>query len=149
MMLYELVERLGRVRAFDVVARPVSKKVAAAVRSRRVKDLLSGTWLGHPVHPMLTDVPIGAWASALVLDLAGGPHGRQAADRLIGLGLATALPTAVTGLSDWSDLVGEERRIGLLHAVANVSAVACYGLSLLARRRGARARGLAWSLAGG
>ncbi|MFN2557108.1 MAG: Rieske 2Fe-2S domain-containing protein [Nitriliruptorales bacterium] len=149
MMLYELVEQLGRMDVLDAVARPLSKKIAGAVRPRPLKDLLSGTWLGHPVHPMLTDVPIGAWAGALVVDLAGGRQGQQAADVLIGLGLLTALPTAATGLSDWSDHLGEERRIGLVHAVANVTAVACYGLSLLARRRGARRRGLAWSLAGG
>lgn len=148
MLLYELVERLGRIDVLDTAAKPLSKKVAAAVRHRPTKDLLSGSWLGHPLHPMLTDVTIGAWTSAFVLDLAGGRHGRPAADRLIGIGVLAALPTAVTGLSDWSDYLGTERRIGLVHAMANVAAVACYSLSLLARRRGARARGLAWSLAG-
>ncbi len=149
MTLYELVEQLGRIKALDAVARPLSKQVAAVVSSRPIKDLLSGTWLGHPVHPLLTDVTIGAWTSALALDLVGGRHGQQAADRLIGLGLLSALPTAATGLSDWSDHLGEERRIGLLHAVANVAAVVCHSLSLLARLRGARTRGFAWSLAGG
>lgn len=147
-MLYELVEQLGRIKRLDAVARPLSKQVAAVVQHRPTKDLLSGTWLGHPLHPLLTDVTVGAWTSAFVLDVAGGRHGRQAADRLIGLGVLSALPTAATGLSDWSDHIGAERRIGLVHAMTNVAAVACYSLSLLARRRGARARGVAWSLAG-
>lgn len=148
MALYELVERLGRTDTLDAVAKPLSRKVAAAVRHRPIKDLLSGSWLGHPLHPMLTDVPIGAWVSALGLDLVGGRRGEQAADRLIVLGVVAAIPTAVSGLSDWSDYLGAERRIGLVHATANVTAVACYGLSLLARRRSARAQGLALSLAG-
>lgn len=147
-MLYELVEQLGRTKPLDAVARPLTKQVAAVVQHRPTKDLLSGTWLGHPLHPLLTDVTLGAWTSAFVLDLAGGRHGRQAADRLIGLGVLSALPTAATGLSDWSDYIGAERRVGLVHALTNVTAVACYSLSLLARRRGARARGVAWSLAG-
>lgn len=148
MMLYELVERLERTSLLDTVARPLSKKIAALVRNRPTKDLLSGTWLGHPLHPVLTDATIGLWSSALVLDLGAGRRGQQAADLLIGLGLLSSLPTVATGFSDWSDHLGAERRVGFVHAVANATAVACYSLSLLARRRGARARGVAWSLAG-
>ncbi len=147
-MLYELVERLERASVLDTVARPLSKKVAALVRHRPTKDLLSGTWLGHPLHPVLTDATIGLWSSALVLDVGGGRRGQQAADLLIGLGVLSSLPTVATGLSDWSDHLGAERRIGLVHAVANATALACYSMSLLARHRGARARGLTWSLAG-
>ena len=132
----------------DAVARPVAKAVARAVAQRNVKDLLSGSWLGHPLHPMLTDVPIGAWTSAFVLDLLGGRRAQAAADQLVGLGVVAALPTAASGLSDWSDFLGAERRVGAVHAVTNVAAVACYGLSYLARRRGDRSRGLALSLLG-
>ncbi|MBW3578487.1 MAG: Rieske 2Fe-2S domain-containing protein [Actinobacteria bacterium] len=120
----------------------------AAVRHRHTKDVLSGAWLGHPLHPMLTDVSIGAWASAVVLDPGGSRHGHQASERLIRLGLLAALPTAASGLSDWSDDPGAPRRIGVVHATANATAVACYSLSLLARRRGQRTQGLAWSLVG-
>ncbi len=112
------------------------------------KDLLSGTWLGHPLHPLLTDIPIGAWASALVLDLFGGDSGERAADQLVGLGAVAALPTAVSGLSDWSDMLGAERRIGFVHALGNATAVALYGLSYVSRRQGRRGRGLALSLLG-
>ncbi len=148
MGLHELVERLGRIEALDAAAKPASKAVARAVAARPLKDLLSGSWLGHPFHPLLTDIPIGAWTSAFVLDLVGGRRSQEAADLLIGLGVLAAVPTAATGASDWSDYLGEERRIGFLHAMANVAATACYGASYLARRRGSRARGVGLSLAG-
>ncbi|HEX2064670.1 MAG TPA: Rieske 2Fe-2S domain-containing protein [Acidimicrobiales bacterium] len=148
MGLYELVERLGRVERLDAAAKPTSKAVGSAVAPRPVKDTLSGSWLGHPLHPLLTDIPIGAWVGSLVLDLVGGRRSQDAADQLIGLGVVAALPTAATGLSDWSDTLGAERRIGFVHAVANVSAVACYSAAYVVRRRGSRATGMALSLAG-
>jgi nitrite reductase/ring-hydroxylating ferredoxin subunit/uncharacterized membrane protein len=97
---------------------------------------------------MLTDVPIGSWTSAFVLDILGGKRARPAADTLVGFGIVSALPTAAAGLSDWSDLIGQERRIGVVHALGNVTALASYSLSYLARRRGHRVRGLWWSLVG-
>ena len=148
MGLHELVERLGRVEAIDALVKPASSAVAGVVAPRAVKDALSGSWLGHPLHPLLTDIPIGTWASALVLDLFGGRGAEEAADRLIGVGVLVALPTAATGLSDWSDHLGSERRIGFVHAVANVTAVACYSASYVARRRGSRGTGLALSMVG-
>lgn len=148
MTLHDLAARLERAERLDVVARPVAKGVAKLVPQGPAKDLLSGTWLGHPLHPLLTDIPIGAWTSAFVLDLVGGKRARAAADQLIGLGVISALPTAAAGLSDWSDYLGAERRVGLVHAGANVAAVGFYSLSFLARRRGARGRGLALSLLG-
>jgi nitrite reductase/ring-hydroxylating ferredoxin subunit/uncharacterized membrane protein len=116
-----------------------------------VKDLLSGTFLGHPLHPLLTDVPIGTWTSAVILDLLGGRESERAADLLIAAGIAAAVPTAASGQSDWSDTVqGNKaaRRIGLVHATANVTALVLYSASLLARRRGRRGRGRALALSG-
>jgi nitrite reductase/ring-hydroxylating ferredoxin subunit/uncharacterized membrane protein len=113
-----------------------------------VKDLLSGTQLGHPVHPMLVAVPIGAWVSATVLDLVGGRSGREAARKLVGLGAVAALPTAAAGASDWSDTLGAERRVGLVHALGNYAALGVYGASYLARRRGRNGLGVALGLVG-
>jgi len=113
-----------------------------------VKDALSGTWLGHPLHPMLTDVAIGAWTSAFVLDAVGSEGSQGASDTLVGIGVLSALPTAAAGLADWSDMLGAERRVGLVHAGANTVAVGLYGLSWLARRKGNRGRGVALSLMG-
>src|SRR5437763_333603 len=135
-----LMDRLAEATALDSVAKPVAKKVAALVPSGFVKDLLSGTWLGHPLHPMLTDVPIGCWTNALLLDLVGGERGREAADLLVAVGVLSALPTAAAGLADWSDTLGGERRLGFVHAAGNVAAVTCYSLSWRARRRGDRSR---------
>ena len=147
-LVEDLLDRIHESEALDGVARPLSKAVAKAVPHGPVKDVLSGTWLGHPLHPMLTDVAIGAWTSAFVIDAIGGSRGEAAADSLIGFGVLSAVPTAAAGLSDWSDLMGAERRVGFVHAGANVVAVSLYSLSWLARRKGKRGRGVALSLMG-
>lgn len=143
-----LVHRLATTEAIDRAAKPVASKVSDLVGHGARKDVLSGTWLGHPLHPMLTDLPIGFWTSSFVLDLVGGKAGREASKRLLGLGILSALPTAAAGLSDWSDTLGEERRIGGVHAVANAVALALYTRSWLARRRGAWFRGVVLGLLG-
>ena len=137
------VGRLAGAEGLDRVAEPVAKRVAGALGHGPLKDILSGTWLGHPVHPMLTDLPIGSWTSAFVLDLVGGERGRQAADLLVGIGVLSALPTAAAGLSDWSDTLGEERRIGAGHALGNVTSLALYSMSWVARRQDKRGLGRA------
>jgi nitrite reductase/ring-hydroxylating ferredoxin subunit/uncharacterized membrane protein len=144
----DLVEALEHVEAIDKVANPLADAVNKAIPVGLVKDLLSGTRVGHPVHPILTDVAIGAWTSALILDLLGGEGGEQSADTLVAVGLAAVVPTAVTGLSDWSDTWGKARRIGLVHAGVNVVASLFFGSSLVARRRGARGAGKALAAAG-
>jgi nitrite reductase/ring-hydroxylating ferredoxin subunit/uncharacterized membrane protein len=139
----ELVDRLAAAEALDRVGKPLAAWVGEQLGSRRpLKDVLSGTWLGHPLHPMLTDIPIGSWTSAFVLDIVGGKRGRNAADLLVLIGVVTALPTAAAGLSDWSDTIGDERRIGAAHALSNAAALGCYTLSWRARRRGKRGRGV-------
>jgi nitrite reductase/ring-hydroxylating ferredoxin subunit/uncharacterized membrane protein len=95
-----------------------------------IRDALTGTWLGHPLHPAITDVPVGAWTAAFVLDLAGQRRGAKIA---IGVGLAGALGAAVTGLNDWLDTRGRPRRLGVVHASLNGTATLLYAASLLAR----------------
>lgn len=144
-----LVRRTERIRVLDPLSERLQKAVRALVpnESQR-KDLLSGTWLGHPVHPLLTDAVIGAWTSAAILDVVGGESAEQAADGLVAVGILAAGPTAVTGASDWADLRGGTRRIGSVHAIGNSTALVLHALSLAARRRGERRRGVALSLAG-
>jgi nitrite reductase/ring-hydroxylating ferredoxin subunit/uncharacterized membrane protein len=113
-----------------------------------VKDLLSGTWLGHPLHPVLTDVVVGAWTSSFLLDLIPGRRTRKASNRLVDVGILAAVPTALAGLSDWTDTWGRTRRVGLVHAGANVVALYLYVRSSLARKRGRRLRGWCLSTAG-
>ena len=105
------VHRIQRSRSLDALGRALAVGFSRVIRPGGLKDLLSGTWLGHPAHPILTDVPIGAWTSAFVLDVAGGETARDASDALIGFGVLAALPTALTGLSDLADVVKEERSV--------------------------------------
>ncbi|MFL6136417.1 MAG: Rieske 2Fe-2S domain-containing protein [Frankiaceae bacterium] len=130
---------------------PVADKLRTAVRAvlrrnRAVKDALHGTWLGHPVHPLLVQVPIGAWVSAGLLDAL--PGSGKAPSRLIAAGVLAALPAATTGLTDWSELHPEQARVGLVHATSNYGALGCYLLSLRARRRGHGLRGRLLGYAG-
>jgi nitrite reductase/ring-hydroxylating ferredoxin subunit/uncharacterized membrane protein len=144
-------DRVAALEAIDQPAQAVGKAVRDTVPAGPVKDGLSGTWLGHALHPLLTDLPIGTWTSALLLDWLGGKGSERAADRLIGVGLAATVPAVATGVNEWADSeVGSApvRRIGFVHAAANLSAAALFAASLAARRRGARGRGKLFGLAG-
>jgi nitrite reductase/ring-hydroxylating ferredoxin subunit/uncharacterized membrane protein len=139
-------ERLEKVTTLDALSRPIQKTIGRLVpQGTPLKDLLSGTWLGHPLHPMLTDVVIGAWTSAWFLDLLPTKRTDDASDALVGVGILAALPTAAAGLSDWSELGDGERRVGAFHALGNVTALSLYVLSYANRRRGHRRSG--WILA--
>jgi nitrite reductase/ring-hydroxylating ferredoxin subunit/uncharacterized membrane protein len=148
---HALSERIAGLQAIDGVAAGVAARVRSLLAPGSVKDALSGVPLGHALHPLLTDVPIGTWTSATLLDLLGGSDARPAAERLIGVGIAVAVPTALTGVTDWADSEPADdavRRIGAAHALVNVAAMALYGASLVARRRGAHATGVLLGLAG-
>jgi nitrite reductase/ring-hydroxylating ferredoxin subunit/uncharacterized membrane protein len=134
--LRELIGRLEGLEALDGVSDRLSGAVNAAVGP--AKSLLSGTWLEHPLHPLLTDIPIGCWSGAVILDLFGGSGAADAVDPLVGLGALAAVPAAVSGLSDWADSYGPERRVGLIHAAANVTGLGLFAASLVAGHRGAR-----------
>jgi nitrite reductase/ring-hydroxylating ferredoxin subunit/uncharacterized membrane protein len=128
----------------------VGKAVRENVPSGPVKDALSGTWLGHALHPMLTDVVIGSFMSASMLDVLAPGDGR-ASERLIALGLAAYLPTAAAGVNDWADaepVDDQVRRVGLIHATGNALAATLYAASRRARRRGAHGTGVALGFAG-
>ena len=111
-VLERVVEQVEHATGLDPAADRVRDAVAHAIPNGPRKDLLSGTWLGHPLHPMLTDLPIGFWTSAFVLDIVGGKQSRPAAELLVGLGVLSALPTAASGAADWSDTSGRSRRVG-------------------------------------
>ena len=147
--LRELPLRLEQLDSLDQISDPVQRAVEGAVPpGSPLNEGLSGTPLGHPLHPPLTDVVVGAWTGAVVLDLVGGKRGRAAADRLIVLGVLAALPTVATGLNDWSTLYGGTRRVGVVHGGTNVVAVGLFGTSWLARKKGRRLTGKALALAG-
>ncbi len=149
---HTLSERISSVEALDGPAKAIGRQIRNLLPAGGgIKDILSGTWIGHALHPLLTDVPIGTWTSATLLDVFGGRASRPAAKKLIGVGLAAAAPTALTGWTDWADTEpGSDavRRIGMVHAVSNVTAAALYGASYAARRRGAHTTGVLFGLAG-
>lgn len=137
----EDLEALDRVAA---LAASVNRRV---VGDGRLADLLRGTWLGHPLHPVLTDLPIGFWTSAMVLDLAGGRRAAPAARALVGCGVLSAVPTAAAGAVDWRDMDGTPRRVATVHAGVNAAALALYAWSWAARRHH-RVLGIALGVAG-
>jgi nitrite reductase/ring-hydroxylating ferredoxin subunit/uncharacterized membrane protein len=144
-----IVDRVEQLEALDAVSEPLQQGARRAIpQGSQLKDILSGTWLGHPLHPPLTDVVIGAWTSALLLDLLGGERSEEAADSLVAAGIVAALPTAAAGLSDWAELRAESRRVGLVHALGNATALLLHVFSLAARRRGERPRAIGLSMFG-
>jgi nitrite reductase/ring-hydroxylating ferredoxin subunit len=142
-----LAQRIADVAGLDAPAKSAGKLIRGALSPGAVRDTLAGTWLGHAIHPALTDVVIGTWLSATLLDLTGGDA--AASRRLVGVGVLASLPTAVTGGSDWADseVVDDGvRRVGAVHALANTAALGLQVASWAARRRGRRGRGAALSL---
>ena len=112
---------------------------AAGSSGQKVKNALHGTWLGHPLHPALTAVPMGSWTAALALDALRAISGRRefgrGADAAIAVGLVGAVGSAVTGLTDWSATDARARKVGLAHGLLNASATFLYAISLLMRQR--------------
>lgn len=147
--LSDAVARIESEARLDQLAGPLAR-VGRSIESGPRGDLLRGTWLGHALHPLLTDFPLGCWLSAGFLDLFGGRSSRRAAQRLVGLGLLAVPPTAASGLTDWTGIRDERtRRIGVAHAVGNGIVALLYLRSWRARRRGRHARGVLWAMAGG
>lgn len=118
---------------------------------KTLKNVLNGTWLGHPLHPVLTDVPVGAWTCTFILDVLtsrteDGETGlRSAADITLSVGLLAGVGSALTGWTDWSDTYGKDRKVGLLHGVTMGATVSLYLISLAARAAGARKAGVVLS----
>ncbi len=136
--LHKLMARIEQTEALDKVAQPIAGLVGRIVKPRPIRNILSGSYLGHPLHPLMTDLPIGAWTMATLLDTVGGRRAEPAADLLVTAGILTAAPTAWAGLNDWSDTQGGDRRVGIVHAAANATALVCFTASLVARRCGRR-----------
>ena len=139
----QMLTRLDEASALDGVSDRVQTVVTSTVRPQRLRDLLHGTWLGHPLHPVLVELPVGAFFSAAVLDLLPGGH--KAATRMITLGVASAPAAIVAGWTDWSEMTPDRRRVGLVHAVANTAGVAFYAASLVRRRRRGSGRALSYA----
>ncbi|WBC13387.1 Rieske 2Fe-2S domain-containing protein [Micromonospora sp. WMMA1998] len=142
----ELMTKLEQASGLDRVGDRLQRVVQGTLRSQRVRDALHGVWLGHPLHPAMVQVPVGAWISAAVVDLLPGQ--RRAATALVGLGTVSALPAAVAGWNDWASLSRDQRRIGLVHAGANIVGLTLYAGSLAARLNGRHGLGRALAYLG-
>ena len=139
----DVAESIFNAIAKQEVLEPIANAVQSAVRGsfrgeggRQTKNFLHGTWLGHPLHPVLTDIPVGAWTVAAICDLvavAGDAELEPAADASIAIGLAGAVGAAVTGLTDFSETDGRGKRLGIVHGALNVVATALYTSSLVMR----------------
>jgi nitrite reductase/ring-hydroxylating ferredoxin subunit/uncharacterized membrane protein len=138
--------------AGKVVRQAVVSVTARSPLTRRIADFLHGTWLGHPLHIVLTDFTVGTWVAGAILDVAGTVSGSEsledAADIMIGLGTTSALGTAVTGLNDYSRIKQDAARAGLVHGLLNSAAFMSYAFSLVARKSGNRNLGMALSMTG-
>jgi nitrite reductase/ring-hydroxylating ferredoxin subunit len=146
-----LVDQIEAADGLDGPARALAARVRKATAPTALKEALSGTWLGHAVHPLLTDVVVGSFLSTTLLDVLGGDDGGRARRRLIGVGILASLPTALTGANDWGDSeYGNDpvRRVGLVHAACNAGALTLYAASLPARRNGHGLRGTVLGLGG-
>ncbi|WP_225638898.1 Rieske 2Fe-2S domain-containing protein [Streptomyces solaniscabiei] len=143
--MLSLLDALERDPRADAVIDVLTKRVRALPLGR-ARDALHGKPLGHPAHPLMVQVPIGSWMSAAVLDL--WPGRSREAGVLVGVGLAAAGPAALAGAVDWAELHRQQTRVGLVHAVTNVTAVGLYGASLFCRLTGRAGAGRAYGFLG-
>jgi nitrite reductase/ring-hydroxylating ferredoxin subunit/uncharacterized membrane protein len=139
----QIVSRLEEARALDGVSDKLQKVISAAVRPQGLKDLLHGTWLGHPLHPALVQLPVGTFVSSAILDLLPGK--RRGSTVLIAVGVAGSIPAIAAGWADWSEMTHSRRRVGLVHAASNAVLVGLYTASLVARLRGRSGKALSYA----
>ncbi|WP_019819698.1 DUF2231 domain-containing protein [Saccharomonospora saliphila] len=144
-MLDRLLRSSESVPGLDRATETLARRLRRALDGRRIDALLRGSWIGHPVHPLVVTVPIGAWSCVTLFDVLGD---REAARRLVAVG-ATVTPVAiVTGLAEFSRLDRTQRRVAALHLATNAVAQTCYVTSHRNRARGAHAAGVTWALLG-
>jgi uncharacterized membrane protein len=146
--LLRVTTQLERDERLDVVTSALARP-ARLLSGPLARRILGGQWLGHALHPLLTDLPLGCWFSAGLLDTLGRRRDRHAAQRLVGLGVLFAAPTALSGLSDWATVNDRgASRVGGLHAALNGLAIGSYVWSWTLRRHNRHLRGVTISLVG-
>lgn len=136
---FDQIDVLERARVLDPLAHRLDGLSRALARPRRLRWVLAGEPFGHSAHPMLVQLPIGAWVSAGWLDCL--PRTEHSAAVLTGVGIVAALPAVATGLVDYAGLDQRQRRVAVVHAAANAVALACQVVSLRERRAGRLRRG--------
>jgi uncharacterized membrane protein len=146
MNLHSVLRRAERLKILDAPAAAASRVADRAVGHGAVSDALRGSWLGHPVHPLLVTVPIGSWMTAAMFDVAF--RDKVAARRLVATGLIASLPTVTAGWADFPLLQRRQQRVGLVHAVSNAVGVTLCSLSWRAYQKGREATARRYLLAG-
>jgi nitrite reductase/ring-hydroxylating ferredoxin subunit/uncharacterized membrane protein len=120
--------------------------------AQKIRNFLNGSWLGEPLHVVLTDLPIGAWTVAIMFDALDLIRNRRqfslAADTSLAIGVAGAAATAAAGITDWSDVDPPARRLGLIHGVLNLGVTALFTTSLVLRKRNSRTVGRVFAALG-
>ena len=138
--------------ASDTVQKAVASVLTGSPAKRRVDDILNGVWLGHPLHPVMTDIPLGAWTVALGLDAFESFTGQRqfspGADAAVVIGIVGAIGSAATGLSQWQYTDAQPRRVGMAHALLNVAGLGFYIASAALRASGRRSASKLTSLVG-
>ncbi|MEV4557932.1 Rieske (2Fe-2S) protein [Kitasatospora sp. NPDC049285] len=139
------LDAVGGAAELDAVTAPL-KRAVQGLPLGRLRDVLHGRPLGHPLHPGLVQLPVGAWMSAVVLDFT--PDGERVARSLVAVGVLAAAPAALTGWVDWAEQHDRQMRTGLLHAGSMAAATVLFGSSWAARSCGRQRLGRALGLAG-
>jgi hypothetical protein len=147
-LIVRWTQRLEDATTLDAPVQALEPSIRALFGTGTRASVLRGRWLGHAVHPLLTDVVIGTWTSATLLDLIAPRDSSDAAKTLIGVGLVAVGPTAWTGWAEWSAAGSREQRVGLVHAVTNGLAIGIYTASWIARQRGRHTAGAGLALGG-
>lgn len=153
MPVERVVRSLGDQKSLDALATPLQEAIRSlfavgGAAGREAKDFLHGSALGHPLHPALVELPVGAWTLAAILDaleMAGLYRDRGFADTAIRIGLVGSVGAAAAGAADWSETDGRAKRIGLTHGIMNLTAVGLYAIALSIRGR-SRSKGIALSM---
>jgi len=147
----ELEQVIRRIPGLEQAGKQLAHSIHSAVLqggspARAIADALHGTWFGHPLHPALTDIPIGAWVLASGFDvyarLGGGHYAERTADALIAIGVAAAVPTALAGMADYSAIDDDAIAVGTAHALLNSAGLGLYLLSMWARAKNRRGLGV-------
>lgn len=144
--LDSIVSALERAAALDHMSDRLAALVDKVLPEGAVRDLASGTPIGHPLHPLLVALPIGSWSAATFLDLRGGDP--ETAKTLVGLGAIGAVAATAAGANDWLSTAGAERRVGLAHGGINTVALMFYLASWRARGRGRTRKGAVLAICG-
>lgn len=148
-MFLRTMRRLGESERLDPAVRAAGPLADKLVADRRLRSFFSGEATGIPPHVVATDVPFGAWFMAIFLDFFRDDGTRRAATRLVALGVVAAAPTGLTGWAQWARVDRATRRIGVVHAAANLTATLIFLASWVARTRDRHRLGVRLARAGG